>query len=107
MKNSIKAWIIFRRILIILFIIFLIIYFQAENNNYTTKKTILTEEKIKEFEKDVKNGEFIDIKKYTEEDIKDTSNYMSDIGYSLGEEIGEFFSVKVVNFFEFISQFVS
>lgn len=107
MKNSIKAWIIFRRILIILFIIFLIIYFQAENNNYTTKKTILTEEKIKEFEKDVKNGEFIDIKKYTEEDIKDTSNYMSEIGYSLGEEIGKFFSVKVVNFFEFISQFIS
>ena len=48
-----------------------------------------------------------DIKKYTEEDIKDTSNYMSEIGYSLGEELGEFISVKIANFFEFISQFIS
>ena len=107
MKNSRRAWLIFRRILIILFIIFLIIYFQAENTNYITNKTILTEEKIKEFEKDVKNGEFVDIKNYTEENIRDTSNTISELGYSLGEGIGEFFSVKVVNFFEFLSQFIS
>lgn len=108
MKNSIKAWKIFKRILFILFIFFLVNYFQAEsNNNLLTKKTILTEEKIKEFEEDVKNGKFVDIKDYTSQNNINTSNKVSNIGYNLGNGISEFFGVKVVEFIEFISNFIT
>lgn len=108
MKNSRQAWLTFRRILLILFIFYTIIYFQTENSNtYLSEKTILTEEKIKEFEEDVKNGEYIDIKNYTEEKYVDTSNPVSNLGYNLGEGISEFFGVKVVDFFKFISKFIS
>lgn len=108
MKNSVKAWIIFRRILLLLFLFFLINYFQAENNNSAiTQKAILTEEQIKEFEKDVKNGEFIDIKDYTSVNDIDTSNSISDLGYNLGNGISEFFGVKVIDFINFIGNFVT
>lgn len=110
MKNSRKAYLIFRRILLFLFIFYLISYFQVESGNYlnnATKKTILTEEKIKEFEKDVKEGTFVDIKDYTEESYIDSNNKVSDIGYQIGEGVGEFMSVKIVDFFNFIGKFVS
>lgn len=108
MKNSVKAWIIFRRILLLLFLFFLINYYQAESsNNIVTQKTILTEEQIKEFEKDVKNGEFVDIKDYTSANNIDTSNTVSDLGYNLGKGISEFFGVKVVDFINFIGSFVT
>lgn len=108
MKNSIKAWIIFRRILLLLFLFFLINYFQAEsNNNLLTQKTILTEEQIRKFEEDVKNGEFVDIKDYTSVNNIDTSNSVSNLGYNLGNGISEFFGVKVVDFIDFISSFVT
>lgn len=107
MKNSRQAWLVFKRILFILFIFFTINYYQAENNNYASQKTILTEEKIKEFEEDVKNGNFVDIKNYTEDTYIETSNSFSNIGYNLGSYITEFFGVKLVDFFEFIGKFVS
>ena len=82
MKNSREAWVVFRRIIFILFIIFLINYYQVESGNYENeinKKTILTEEKIHEFEEDVKNGNFIDIKDYTETPYVDTTTITSNI----------------------------
>ena len=65
MKNSKKAWQYFKRIMLLLFMFYLINYFQVSSGNFfnnNTQKTILTEQKIKEFEEDVKNGTFIDIK---------------------------------------------
>lgn len=108
MKNSRKAWLIFRRVLSFLFILYVITYFQAQSsNNFLSEKTVLTAEKIKEFEEDVKNGEYIDIKNYTEDTYVDTSNIISNTGYNIGEDITEFFGVKVVDFINFISKFVS
>lgn len=108
MKNNKKAWIVFRRITLLLFVIFLINYFQVESGNYKdefNKKTILTEEKIKEFEEDVKNGEFIDIKNYTETNYIDTSTPLTDLGYYIGEEVNDFINNKVVKFFNYIGKF--
>lgn len=104
MKNSKKMWLIFSRTLTILFIVFLISYFQVNTGTYNSNlqsKTILTEEKIKEFEEDVKNGNYIDIKNYTEPEYVDVSSPLSDIGYNIGESIDDFINNKftrVVNF---------
>ncbi len=105
MKNSKKAWVIFSRSLVLLFIIFLISYFQVENGSYNkglSAKTILTEDKIKEFEEDIKNGEFVDIKDYTVEEYVDTSNKFSDLGYTIGVGIDDFINEKIVNVLKFI-----
>lgn len=108
MKNSRKAWVIFRRVILILFIIFIINYFQVESGYYNdqqTMKTILTEEKIREFEEDVKNGEFVDIKDYTETTHIDTSTPAADIGYKIGEGVNDFINNRVGGFFKYIGSF--
>lgn len=99
MKNSKKAWDIFKRILFLLFIIFLINYFSVSSGYYErqiTNKTILTEEKIKEFEEDVKNNEYVDIKDYVSDSYVDTSSVGSNIGYKVSESINDFVTNKAI-----------
>ncbi len=77
---------IFLKCILILFLIFISLYFMDNLGYYNiaTKNKILTEEQIKEFENDVKNGSSIDIKEY----VKDNTNYRntySNIGYNLSE----------------------
>lgn len=108
MKNSKKAWIIFRRITLLLFVVFLINYYQVESGNYKNaahQKSILTEEKIREFEADVKNGKYVDLKDYTEDYYVDTSTPITDIGYSIGCGVDNFINNKVVKFFSYIGSF--
>ena len=99
MKNSKKAWEVFKRILFFLFIIFLINYFSVSTGYYEkqiTNKTILTEEKIKEFEQDVKNNEYVDIKDYVSDTYVDTSSVGSDLGYKVSETINDFVTNKAI-----------
>lgn len=75
---------LFISILSILFIIYLGLFFMESLGYYNvaTKNKVLTEQKLIEFEQDVKNGKEIDIKEY----VKDTTNYKniySDLGYNL------------------------
>jgi len=110
MKNSRKMFIVFRRILIILIIGYLINYFAAGQGYYETemnKKTIMTQEKIEEFEKDVKNNEFVDIKDYTTYDYVDTTSPISNIGYKVSETINDFITKKTVKFFDIIGKLFS
>ena len=74
---------VFYIILSILFIIFLIIFISTNSGYYEYKnnqKTIFTEEKIKEFEKDIKEGKNIKINNYLKDDSKNYSNRLTDIG---------------------------
>lgn len=108
MKNSKEAWIIFRRIITVLFIIFLINYYQVESGNYknsTTQRTVLTEEKIREFEEDVKNGKFVDIKNYTETDTVDTTTTTSNVGYKIGEGIDKIVNEKADGIIKIIKKY--
>ena len=88
----------------ILFVVYLGYLMALESGYYQSKveqKTILTEEKIEEFEEDIKNGKELDIKDYVVSDYKDYSSPLSKAGQkiSLGVEnfitkgIGEFVSV--------------
>lgn len=108
MKNSITAWNIFKRILAFLFIIFMILYFQVETGttNELKNKTIITEENIKKFEKDIKNGEYIDIKNYAEINQVDTSNIISNAGYLISEKTSNFIGKELVDFFKFLGKLV-
>ena len=75
-------------ILIIIGIIYIYSYYVSNSLYYEyhiQKKTILTNEKIKEFEEDVRSNEYIDIKDYIVNEDVDYSNKVSDLMYSFSD----------------------
>lgn len=105
MKSTKKTWIHFRRIILILFIIYLVNYFQVESGNYINEyqqKTIITQEKIEEFEKDIQKGNSVDVKNYIESNYIDTSTPVTDLGYDLGVLVDTVLNEKVSKIFGFI-----
>ena len=73
---------IFLKVLLVLFLFYFTLYMMDNFGYYNiaSKNKIITEEKMKEFESDVKNGKSIDIKNY----VRDETNYKntySNIGY--------------------------
>ncbi len=76
----------FLKLLSLLFLIFIFFYAMSKSGYYKshiTKDTILTDQKIKEFENDVKNGKVIDIESYY---VPKKVNYSSKAS-SLGKEL--------------------
>ena len=75
---------IFIKILSVLFLIYISLYMMDNLGYYNinTKNKVLTEEAIKEFESDVKNGKSIDIKNYVG-DNTNYKNFYSNLGYNL------------------------
>lgn len=53
-------------------------------------RTLLTEEKIKEFETDIQNGEYIDLSNYFEQEKKDYNNNFSNISLKISDGIDTF-----------------
>lgn len=79
----------FKMFFIILCIIFICLYAISLNgyNNQEYKKTLYTEEQIKRFENDVKNGKDINIDDYLTYDEIDYSNNFSKYGEKLSNAI--------------------
>lgn len=78
----------FWRTVFVLFVVYTALFISVENGYYerqTAKKAILTEEKIAEFEEDVKNNKEVDIKDYLEEEHRDYSSPTSKIGVKFSE----------------------
>lgn len=75
---------------LILFIIFISIFISSSSGYYeysNNKKTVFTEEKIKEFEKDVSEGKNVNIKDYIEDNSKDYTNKITDMGENVSDFI--------------------
>lgn len=105
MKNSIKEWIVFKRVLFFLFIIFLINYFSVQSGYYEKKvydRMILTEEQREAFEEDVSNGLEVDLTDYLEDNYVDTSNTTSKLGQTIGNGVDDFINNKVIKVMEAI-----
>ena len=89
MKKKSKT---FNLILLFLFLTFLGLYFSSNAGviDYQAKhKNTLTEEKIKEFENDVKNNKEIDIKKYITKTDKKYDNTVSNSTLKVSNTIGK------------------
>ena len=85
----------FLRIIGVLFLLFIIIYCLQVSGYYETKmhaKTAYTNEKILEFEEDVKSGKEIDLNKYVNEDNKDYSNMFTRLSDKVGSVANSVFS---------------
>lgn len=96
---------ILKFIILTLLFLYIIIYTSdvngyTEYNNY--QRRILTEENIKRFEEDVKNGNNIDVNDYILK-TKDYSNNISKISLYLSNKIGSFIRNGIVYFFDKIT----
>ena len=94
-------------ILISLFLIFSA-YMVAYNSGYyeanVSRKSKITEEKLQEFEQDVKDGKEIDIKDYVENDFVDYSSSFSKLGSRLSSSIDTFMDNGLSDFFELLGK---
>lgn len=75
-------------IILAITIIFISSYLIASTGYYEytmQQRTIITNEKIKEFEEDIKNNEDIDIKDYLEEEEIDYSNKFTNLVYNISD----------------------
>ena len=73
-------------ILIIIILIYIASYYVANSGYYEyhlQEKTVLTNEKIKEFEDDVRNNRNIDIKDYVVSEEVDYTNKISNLVYDI------------------------
>lgn len=77
-----------KSLIIIVLLIFICCYYVANSGYYEyhlQERTILTNEKIKEFEEDVKNNNNIDVKNYLENEEKDYTNNLTNIVYTISD----------------------
>ena len=81
MKN--KVFLIIFLSFFIFFSILLLAQSQGYYKNRNQKTKILTDEQIKNFEEDVRNGKSIDIKEYVLYEDKDYTNKVSDNVYKI------------------------
>ena len=95
----------FFKILSLLFLVFISLYIALESGYYEakiTKKTAMTEESIKKFEEDIKNGNPIDVNSYTFEEHKDYSNNTTDAAIFIGSKVESFMSSGITEVFDIV-----
>lgn len=87
---KIKPKKIFNTILLCLFVLFVALYVASENGYYeyqNKEKKEFTEEKMKQFEEDVKKGKQINLNDYLKQDIKNYDNKITKLGNKLSDII--------------------
>ncbi len=98
MKNSNIA----RIVLIVLFLLFVGLYLVGNSTYYdydVTSKTRLTEEQIKKFEEDIKNGKSVDVEEYLKEGQKNYDNVISKATLDISKTISSSFDKALSYFF--------
>lgn len=101
---------IFHGLIWILFLGFLVLYFSQANGYYddlNNKKSSLTEEKIKEFEQDVKSGKEIKVENYVVNIKKDYDNKVSSFGLSTSKTFAKYFKIGMNGIFGGIDKVVN
>ena len=101
-KNN-YFWIILTSLFII-FISYLIAYNSGYYEANVNKTTKIVEEKLEEFEQDVKDGKEIDIKEYVTSDYIDYSSSFSKLGSKLSTSLDNFVNNDLTNIFNFIGK---
>lgn len=90
-----------------LFIAFFALYVSEATGYYEFeqhKKVTLTQEKIKQFEKDVAEGKHVDIKDYMGEREIDYQTSISKTGLKISEGIGKYVQEGLEATFEFLNR---
>lgn len=93
-----------------LFLSFLVLYFAQAGGYYETlnnKKATLTEEKIKQFEEDVKNGKQINVDDYIVDISQNYGNKISDFGLFTSKTFAKYFEKGLIKIFSGIDKMVN
>ncbi len=101
---------VFNTIFIILLILFLTLYTSQATGYYNYeqhKKMVLTEEKMKQFEKDIKEGKNLSLENYLENPIKNNQNKISRFGYQISYNIGHYTKLGIRKTFGFLSKIIN
>lgn len=101
---------IFRGFIWFLFLGFLVLYFSQASGYYedlNNKKSTLTEEKIKEFEQDVKSGKEIKVENYVVNIKKDYGNKVSSFGLFTSKAFAKYFKIGMNGIFGGIDKMVN
>lgn len=101
---------IFQILIWILFFVFLVLYFAQENGYYERtqkEKATLTEDKIKEFERDIESGKEIRVENYVINLKKDYQNNLSDFGLLTSKAIGKYLKKGLTFVFSGIDKMVN
>jgi len=102
MKKKKGNW--FFRILTFLFIIYVALFISLHTGYYektVRDRTLMTEEKIKEFEEDVANNMIVDIKDYLPPE-EDYSNFFTKSATTISGTLGNILDNKAENVWDFI-----
>ena len=101
---------IFHGFIWFLFLSFLVLYFAQAGGYYeelNNKKASLTEEKIKQFEEDIKNGKEIKVENYVVNMNKDYSNKISSFGLFVSKTLADGFKWGINNLFSNLDKVVN
>lgn len=101
-RNKVFRWSMF-----FLFLIFLTLYFSQATDYYEyeqSKVVAFTQEQIKKFEQDVKDGKEIDINNYLETTNKDYQNNISKVTLNISEGISKYMKMGIEKVFEGIAK---
>ena len=75
-------------IIIVILVIFVSSYIISESGYYEytmQQRTVITNEKIKEFEEDIRNNESVDLKEYLDKEENDYSNKITTLVYNISD----------------------
>lgn len=101
---------VFRVSFIVLFAIFITVFVSNKYGYYEYKKheqVTLTEEQIKKFEEDVKNGVSIDIENYVTNTNKNYQTKLSQAGLNISNTLANTVKKGFDNFFNHIGKLVT
>lgn len=105
-KKNKGTWVL--KLLGILFILYISLTIAISTGYYEAKlseKTTITNEAIRQFEEDVRNGKSVDINDYLTDNYQDYSNQTTKVGYAFSSAIEDFMSKginEVVNIFKML-----
>ena len=100
---------IFKYLLLISFITFSALYISQSTGYFeykNSKKVALTNQQIREFEKDVSKGKNVDLKKYLEINNKDYQNKISKLGLSISSTSEKIIQKLIDESFKILSKLV-
>ncbi len=104
-KKKKNNW--FLKLIGVLFVIYLSLTIAINTGYYEAKvneKTIITEENMKKFEEDVKNGKEIDINDYIGETVKDYSSNTSKAGIKLAKVVEKFMAEGITDMVDILKK---
>ncbi len=105
-----KVYLKFLKFIFLIFTItFFALYISQSTGYYEYdqhKKVVLTEEKIKQFEKDIKEGKNLTLENYLENRSENYQNNVSQTGYNLSSTIGKYVRLGIKETFNLLNKII-